>query len=419
MNSLHSVSAGVLGLCALAVVSGSLLAARAGTPGAPPTPMHPDGAAVVKGNTAFALELYARLRERDGNLFLSPYSVSTALAMTYAGARGDTAAQMADVLHFDLKGEALHRAFGQLVERLNEQGEKGGYQLSVANALWGQKGYGFLKEFLDLTEAHYGAGLHEVDFEKGLEAARQTINAWVEEETQDKIKELIPKGALDVLTRLVLTNAIYFKGDWASPFEEEETKDEPFTLLDGQKLDVPMMHQTEKFGYAEDEGLQVLELPYVGKELSMVVLLPKSADGLADLEKSLTAENLEKWLAGLRRRNVVVALPRFKVTCGFALGKALKSMGMTDAFSPAAADFSGMNGGKEPLWIGAVIHKAFVEVNEEGTEAAAATAVMMVGGMARPEPTPVFRADHPFLFLIRDTRTGSILFLGRVANPVE
>ncbi len=370
--------------------------------------------AIVTGNNTFALNLYAQVRGEEGNLFLSPFSISTALAMTYAGARGETATQMREALHLGAEGERLHQAFGHLLETLNAQGEKGGYQLSVANALWGQKGAGFLREFLDLTQEHYGAGLREVDFARATEAARRTINTWVEKETKDKIKDLIQPGVLSALTELVLINAIYFKGTWADPFDEKSTRDASFTLGAGDQVKVPTMHRTDDFRYAEGEGFQALELPYEGNDLSMVIVLPREADGLAALEARLSAENLESWLAGLRRRKVRVALPRFTMTSSFRLEEALKSLGMTDAFS-GRADFSGMNG-TGGLFISAVIHKAFVDVNEEGTEAAAATAVVMMKSAAPRRPV-VFQADPPFLFLIRDNRSGSILFIGRLANP--
>lgn len=385
---------------------------------------------VVEGNNRFALELYAKLREQKGNLFFSPYSISAALAMTYAGARGETEAQMAKVLHFPTvlveKGppssagwrvrdrERFHSAFGAIIKDLNAKGEKGNYELSVANALWGQQGYGFLAEFLELIEAKYGGKLNEVDFITATEAARQTINAWVEKETKDKIKDLIQQGMLNSMTRLVLTNAIYFKGNWARQFEEDKTKETPFTLISGEKVDVPMMNQTAEFNYMKTEDFQGLELPYVDDELSMIILLPKETDGLIGFEKSLTAENLSKWLVRLRKREVIVSIPKFKETCQFRLADVLKQMGMTDAFL-AKADFSGMNG-KRDLFISAVIHKAFVDVNEEGTEAAAATAVVGVTAVG-PKEIPVFRADHPFLFLIRDNDSGSILFIGRMMNP--
>jgi serpin B len=387
---------------------------------------------VVKGNNDFALKLYTKLAEQqEGNLFFSPYSISTALAMTYAGARGRTEAQMAEVMHFPTAASTqpgaellprstrdqkqFHSTFGTITKSLNDRGEKGAYELIVANALWGQKGYGFLRKFLELIEASYGGKLNEVDFIGATESARQRINAWVEKKTRGKIKDLIAKGVLDTMTRLVLTNAIYFKGNWANQFQEEETRDAPFTLLDGEKIVVPMMNQTGEFKYMETEGFQGLELPYIDEELSMIIFLPKKFDSLNEFEKKLTCENLSRWLVELRKQKVIVSIPKFKMTSQFALAEVLKSLGMTDAFS-VNADFSGMNG-KKDLFISAVIHKAYVDVNEEGTEAAAATAVVVSRAAIQPKPTPIFRADHPFVFVIRDNKSGSILFVGRVANP--
>jgi serpin B len=367
-------------------------------------------------NTHFALDLYARLKEGPGNLFVSPFSVSTALAMTYAGARGRTAQEMADVLHFELPQERLHPIMGELVRALNVDTAPEGCQLSVANALWGQAGCRFLPSFLDLTVAHYGAGLHEVDFAGATEEARLTINRWVEEKTREKIVNLIPRGMLDPLARLVLTNAIYFKGAWQSPFNEKITRDAPFTLLDGGKVDAPMMHQTSKFGHFRGRGFQALDLPYAGKRLSMVILLPDDTDGLPELESSLTEANLTTWLAGIQQEEVVVAIPKFKMISQFELARDLAAMGMPTACSDAA-DFSGMTGARD-LFISKVLHKTFVEVGEEGTEAAAATAVVMALTAApAPREQILFRADHPFLFMIRDLHTGSILFLGRVMDP--
>ncbi len=372
---------------------------------------------LVGVNNAFALNLYGKLKDQEGNLFFSPFSISTALAMTYAGARGETEAQMRKALHFYMGQRGLHPACKSLIEDLNARQKAGGYELSVANALWGQKGYGFLKEFLDLTRENYGAGLNEVDFAGATEAARQGINKWAEDETRGKIKDLIPPGVLNALTRLVLTNAIYFKGNWASQFKKGDTQNAPFTLLDGKKVNVPMMQQTRKYPYLKTDTFQALELPYVGEELSMVVLLPRKVDGLADFEKSLTHKGLTEWVEALRKEEVAVYLPKFKMTSSFSLSEVLQSLGMPDAFSLGLADFSGMTGNKD-LFISAVIHKAFVDVNEEGTEAAAATAGVMALERV-PAPPPVFRADHPFLFLIRDRRTGSILFMGRVVNPQQ
>jgi serpin B len=427
-----------------------------------PTEVSPDPEArmVAQGNNRFALQLYERLRGGEGNLFFSPYSISTALAMTYAGARGRTQEQMAQVLclpttrdvaqppgrgrpalekqgqdGLETQGqdalattgapqtrepmteEQLARAFGRIIQDLNERGGRNKYELRVANALWGQRDYEFLASFVKLVESQYGGHLERVDFVKAAEKARRTINAWVEKQTNDKIKDLISAGMLDSTTRLVLTNAIYFKGNWASQFKKDRTQDEPFHLLDGGRVQTPMMNQQAKFGYAEADGLQVLEMPYVGEELSMVILLPKEAAGIAELEKSLTEENTSKWLSRIRKQEVIVTIPRFKMTHKFDMAGVLKAMGMTDAFS-READFSGMTAGRE-LFISAVVHQAYVDVNEEGTEAAAATGVTMKLLSAGPERTPVFRADHPFLFLIRDVPSGSILFLGRTMNPKD
>ncbi len=379
----------------------------------------PNQQAVVAGNNKFALNLYQNLKAKEGNLFLSPYSISTALAMTYAGAKGTTEQQMAKTLQFPTENgnERFHKEFGAIIRQLNAAGEKGGYELAVANALWGQNGSKFLPEFLTLVRENYGGNLQQVDFATQTEAARKTINAWVENKTKDKIKELIKPGILDSMTRLVLTNAIYFKGKWASPFKPERTKDSPFVLLDGQKVNVPTMNQTDRFGYTETNDIQALEMPYVNKDLSMVILLPKKIDGVNDLEKELTAGKLNELFANpLTELEIRVFFPRFKMTSDFELGTVLIAMGMPDAFSPQA-DFSGMTGSRD-LSISHVVHKAYVDVNEEGTEAAAATAVIM-SKTSMPAPLPVFRADHPFIFLIRDNQTGSILFLGRLENPVS
>ncbi len=369
---------------------------------------------LAASNNAFALDLYARVRGQGGNLFLSPYSISSALAMTHAGARGNTAAQMAKALHFDLDGAKLHEAFGKLTGDLNAAGAKSDFALTVANALWVQEGFELLKEYLGLTKSAYGASPHPVDFAKATEAARQTINRWVEEQTRDKIKDLIPKGMLGSLARLVLTNAIYFKGRWATEFFADHTRERPFTLASGEKVSVPTMHHMAGFPFLQGDGFQAIALPYKGDALSMVILLPAKADGLPALEKSLSAESLVKWIAAMKAQDVFVALPKFKATTTLLLAETLQAMGMPDAFRLPPADFSGMTG-KKDLFISQVIHKAFVDVNETGTEAAAATAVIMEGAAA-PQFVE-FTADHPFLFLIRDNRSGSILFLGRLANP--
>ena len=375
-----------------------------------------DRTAVIEGNSAFAVALYGRLRSQGGNLFFSPESISTALAMAYAGARGDTASQMAKTLHFTLPPANLHPAMGALLSDLNAAHE--GYQLSVANALWAQQGYTFLDDFLNLLKSDYGAGLNQVNFKGATEAARLTINKWVEQKTQDKIKDLLQPGALRPDTRLVLTNAIYFKGDWETQFDKAQTKNEDFHLSPAQMTTAPLMHREGRFSYFDGGSLQVLEVPYKSKELSMIVFLPKDPGGLSELERSLTDSNMQQWLRQLVPvSKVIVTMPKFKMTQQFELGSTLSAMGMVQAFS-GSADFSGMTGHRD-FAISEVIHKAYIDVNEEGTEAAAATAVTMRAMAIRaPEaPPPIFRADHPFVFMIRDNRSASILFMGRMADP--
>ncbi|MHB1558833.1 MAG: serpin family protein [Isosphaeraceae bacterium] len=378
--------------------------------------MTQDLRAVAEDNNRFALELFARLRaEKPSNLFFSPSSISTALAMTYAGARGETAEQMAKVLHFRMPPEKLHAAFGGIRRLWNAERKEQGYRLSVANRLWGEQGFHFLPEFQAVTRDHYGAELAPVDFARHAEEARQRINGWVEEQTQGKIRDLIPPGVLNAMTRLVLTNAIYFKGDWTAPFRKESTQVAPFHLSASMTTDVPLMHQQESFRYWAGDGLKILELPYGEGDLAMLVLLPDQIEGLPALEARLTADNLSRWQSGLRKQKVRVYLPRFTMTSRFELADVLREMGMTRLFNPREADLSGLSS-EEELAVSEVIHKAFVDVNEEGTEAAAATAVGIRTAAMIAEP-PVFRADHPFVFLIRDNRTGSILFLGRLVNP--
>jgi serpin B len=372
----------------------------------------------VAGNSDFAFDLYGKLKnnEPNGNLFFSPYSISTALAMTYAGARGNTEKQMAATLHFTLPNKSLHSAFGTLQKQLIQDKKSRGYQLFLANALWGQKGEPVLKEFLDLNKDYYGAGITLLDFVNETERSRQIINRWVEEKTKEKIKDLIPPRGVNPETVLVLTNAIYFKGKWRTRFEEKDTKLAVFAISEKNEVEVPFMHLKEDFKYYSDEKMQVLELPYKSDELSMVVLLSKEIEGITELEKTLTAESLNSLLSKMHTGQVEVYLPKFRITWGsFSLNNALIALGMSDAFDFAKSDFTGING-KGGIWISDVFHKAFIEVNEEGTEAAAGTGVVMAWSI--PD-TPVFRADHPFVFIIKDNRTGSILFMGRVMNPAE
>ena len=377
---------------------------------------------VVAGNSEFALDLYARLRTGEGNVFFSPYSISAALAMTYAGARAETASQIAHTLHLDLPMDhlyQLHPVFSELKTNLDAVQKKGQVRLAVANSLWPQTGFDFRQDYLTLCEDYYGAAIVPVDFAEHAEAARTKINDWVSDKTNEKIPELIKPGMLDRGNRLVLVDAIYFKGDWHSKFDGADTQDEPFHISAGASVTARLMRQTEDFGYAEFPDLQVLEMPYAGYQISMVVLLPRSVDGLTNLEAQLTPENLKSWTTQLGSRKVHVFFPSFTFRSQFLLADTLSAMGMPDAFDGFKADFSGMDGRKD-LFISRVIHEAYVRVDEKGTEAAAATGVVMELAMvASPREIPVFRADHPFLFLIRDNQTGSILFLGRVMDPTR
>jgi serpin B len=374
--------------------------------------------ALVDGNTAFACDLYAQLRTTPGNLFFSPYSVSTALAMTYAGARGDTEAQMAQVLHFGEGQAQLHSAFGALLRQIQQANQHTNIELRIANTLWAQQGYPFLPAFLNLGQGEYLANLKQADFKTAAESARAAINAWVAQQTKDKIKDILPSGSLDGTTRLVLANAIYFKSAWASPFLKRNTSTQPFHLATDRQVDAPLMHRVDDVKYTETDSFQAVELPYVGRELALVVLLPRKIDGCGALESQLNAAWLSSCLRKMHPREVELFLPRFKTESNFPLKDTLIKMGMSDAFE-RKADFSGMDG-KRDLYISGVFHKAWVEVNEEGTETAAATAVTIAKSAALLKPTappPVFRADHPFIFCIRDTRSGSVLFLGRLADP--
>jgi serpin B len=378
-----------------------------------------DLALLTEGNSAFAFNLYQELRKKEGNLFYSPYSISVALAMTYAGARGDTAEEMAATLQFLLEQDRLHPAFNWLDAELDSRGEGAqgkdgeGFRLNIVNAIWGQKDYGFLSTFLDVLAENYGAGLRILDFVTEPEKSRVTINEWVSDQTEDRIKDLIPQGAIDALTRLVLTNAIYFNAAWKYPFDEDMTADGPFYLLDGGQVTVPMMQQMQSFGYTDGEGYQAVELLYDGDELSMVILLPASGNFEA-FEEGLEAQQISDIISDLQLAQVTLTMPKFEFDSEFSLKDTLAEMGMPAAFSEAA-DFSGMTGTRD-LCISAVLHKAFVSVDEAGTEAAAATAVI-VGETAVPGQSVEVTVNRPFIFLIRDIETGSILFVGRVLNP--
>ena len=374
---------------------------------------------LVAGNNAFAFDLYQQLSGKQGNLFYSPYSISTALAMTYAGARGETAQQMAAALHYDLSQEDLHAAFNVLDQLLQSpDGSESAFRLNIANALWGQNDFEFLDAFLDVLAQNYGAGMRLVDFAQS-EAARQAINQWVSDATQGKIDDLIPPGVLSADTRLVLTNAIYFYGKWALPFDPNSTHDAPFALPDGSTVSVPLMTQQSFFDYMQGDGYQAIMLPYQDSEMSMVLLLPE-ADRFDEIEAAFTPEMIAEIVSGFNTQEVSLYAPKFTFESTldgeFGLANLLKTLGMLNAFDPNQADFSGIAGGRD-LFISDILHKAFVAVDEEGTEAAAATGVVVGVTSAPVEPLVTMRLDHPFLFLIRDNDTGSILFMGRVMNP--
>jgi len=385
-----------------------------------PKPKLADINNVVDANNQFALDYYSKLKEKDsGNIFFSPFSISSALAMTYEGAKGQTAEEIRTVFYFPIDDNLRRTEYAAIFNELNKGDKK--YKLSTANALWAQKDYQFLAEYFGKVEKYYGGKATNLDFKKDPEASRITINNWVEDQTNDKIKDLIPQGLIDELTRLVLTNAVYFKGEWIKQFNEKDTRDENFRISKNNSVKVPMMQRTDedaKFNYAENDKLQILEMPYSGEELSMLILLPKN-DDLTTLENLLSTKKLSEWKKDLEEQRVKVFIPKFKFETKYFMGDDLIAMGMPTAFSWPGADFSGMDGTKD-LYIREIIHQAFVEVNEEGTEAAAATAVVMPLEVAPGQKTtkiPVFRADHPFIFLIQEKNTGNILFMGRVVNP--
>jgi len=369
-------------------------------------------AGVVEGNNEFAVKLYRELGATEGNLFFSPFSISSALGMTYAGARGETAKEMKMALCFPCGPQELGATFGKLQDGLDAIQKRGDVSLSIANGIWAEQTYGFLPDFMKGVEADYKARIALADFVNNATVESQRINAWVEGKTNEKIKNLVPEGTLDARTRMVLVNAIYFKGDWASQFKEGATRERDFHGRAGKTVKVQMMQQSDDFRLAQDADTEALELPYKGNQLSMLVLLPKAKDGIAALEVSLSVAKLDTLIGRLRKTELDVAIPKFKLETRYDLVSPFQTLGMKTAFSNSA-DFSGMDGSRN-LYISAILHKAFIDVDEKGTEAAAATAVVI-----RTKAVVLkqqFIADHPFIFLIRDNATGSILFMGRVAG---
>ena len=388
----------------------------------------PDVVALVDGNNAFAFDLYQQISTEDENLFFSPYSISQAMAMVYAGARQETEAQMADTLNFELLPNDLHPAFQLVQDDLNNRSEENEaisddqrFQLNVANALWGQVDYPFWSDYVGLLDAYYGAGLQQIDFVADPEAARETVNDWVEEQTEERIQDIVPEGAISPATRLVLANAIYFNASWLSPFPEFLTMDAPFTLLDDSEVTVPMMQTQEGYPYVAGEGYQAVLIPYVGFDTGMLILLPDAGEFEA-FESALDAETYREIVESLAPEELNLAMPKLELEYNLSLSNHLIDMGMPDAFNGSAADFSGMadlDEAGENLFISDVLHKAFIKVDETGTEAAAATVAIIEATSALPAEPITLRIDRPFIFAITDLNSNSILFMGRVLNPSD
>ncbi len=377
--------------------------------------------ALIQGNNAFALDMYKSLRSGDGNLAFSPYSISLALAMTYAGARGTTEQQMAQVLHYTLPQERLHPAFNRLDEDLAQEAKPTSdkqqpLQLKIANAVWAEQTYSFLQSYLDLVATNYGAGVQLADFVNRYDAVRQQINSWVSQQTNDKIQDLIPQGALDRMTRMVLVNAIYFKADWLDQFDPNDTRDQPFNLLDGKQVQVKTMFNTLNLAYMQGDGFQAVEVPYVGETAAMDIIVP-DASRFQDMEASLDAQKFDAIVTGMQPTMVELGLPKFSYRSSFSLSRQLSAMGMPEAFNGDRADFTGMSNSRD-LYISEVLHQAFVAVDEKGTEAAAATAVIMRATAAMQAPQRLL-VDRPFIYVIRDLKSGQILFIGRVMDPTK
>lgn len=398
-------------------------------PVAPEPPAHLDDTnttpeilgSVAHGNNRFAFDLYSKYRSKDGNVFFSPYSISSALAMTYEGAKGQTASQMQQVLHLPSDKDVLRSGFAGINNELNTVNKT--YALSVANALWAQENYPFRQDYFDTIDTYYGGKVTNLNFVTETEKSRIIINDWVESKTNDKIKDLIPKGILTPETRLVLTNALYFKANWTHKFDPKDTDDRMFNLSSGEEVKTEMMYQTHYFNYTENDKAQMLEMDYVGDDLSMLIILPKDND-LSAFDKDFTLDGLNTLKDSMTTEKVRVTMPKFKFETKYFMAEDLKQMGMPTAFDSDLADFTGMwdRQADENLYISQVIHQTFIEVAENGTEAAAATAVIMARTTsAGPDPNyvppKIFIADHPFIFIIQQKDSGNILFMGRLEDP--
>jgi serine protease inhibitor len=376
----------------------------------------PDGiTAAVKANNQFAFKLYSEYAAKDSNVFFSPYSISTAVAMTYEGAKGKTAQEMQSVFQFPADSVSRRSAFASIYNEINKDGKN--YKLSTANALWAQKDYPFLADYLKTTENYYGGKVTNMDFVAEPEKSRLIINKWVEDQTNNKIKDLLSPGDIHDMTRLVLTNAIYFKGKWHLQFEKKDTEERDFKISPQSTIKTQMMKlQGEKalFNYAENDNYQMIELAYQGDEVSMVIVLPVEN---SDATTSIDEQSFNELKASMKKQKVNVFIPRFKFETKYMMADDLKKLGMPTAFDSSQADFSGMTG-NDDLYIDKIIHQAYIDVNEEGTEAAAATGIAMAGKAMPSEPI-IFNADHPFMFVIQQKSNGNILFMGRVNDPTQ
>jgi len=378
---------------------------------------------LVRGGTEFALDLLQKLKVQDKNLFFSPYNLTNLLAMVYAGARGETAAEMAEALHFPADHQTLHAQVADVDKQLRSGSKKGLYELRIGNRIWSQIGYPLLQSFLDVVAAHYWSGVEQVDFSQG-EPTCQVMNRWIKDQTAGLITELVNTGMFTPETRVLLTSAIHFKGLWLSRFRKEATRDEEFWVSPHRTVRTPMMYQQVEVPYAEYVDVQVLALPYRHREdwtepdISMVIVLPRNRGELNNISTQLHLGQFGRWLYGLKSQTVEIFLPKFEITSLYSPRSLLMELGMVNAFAPMTADFSGMTQATEPFWIGDLLQEAYVKVDEEGTEAAAVSSLWFCTGLVSTRLSiPVFGADHPFLFLIRHNPSGSILFIGRVNNP--
>jgi len=371
---------------------------------------------VVEANNFFALDLYDKYESKQGNLFFSPYSISSALSMTYEGARGQTAKEMQEVLHLPEDKNKMRSDFKNIYNKLNKEDKR--YNLTTANALWIQEDYPFVEEYLNIIEEDYNGKATGLDFVQEREKSRDTINNWVENKTNNKIKDILSKGDIKEYTRTVLTNAIYFNANWSNQFEAEDTEKGKFRLSSGEEIETELMHETSHYNYGETDDLKILEKDYIGNDLSMLILLPKDNE-LSKLENELSPDNLENWKNNMQEERVSITLPKFKFKTKYRMAENLKDMGMPTAFKYPDADFTGISPTGE-LVLTEVVHQTFIEVAEAGTEAAAATAVIGKAESIGPTEEPkTFRADHPFLFIIQQKDSGNILFMGRMSNPTK